>query len=237
MSEIKILVYKIDIDYLEQNNDELLEGLYPARRESVEKLKSKKAAFTSMAAGLLLMTAYKVAVGASGKDIVIKKGEYGKPYIEGEKRFKYNISHSGDYVVLVYTTDKDVSSLGIDVEVIRKRDDDMRVANRFFTRQEIDYISDGLTCSDIDSRFYKVWTMKEAYIKMNGNGLSQRLDEFSVNPDELSVEDTHKSESEEHICYDMKIYDRHVISVCVSGMPDAEFIYEQITLDKHFLMR
>lgn len=127
----------------------------------------------------------------------------------------------------------------------------MKVANRFFTKDEIDYISDGLECSDVDMRFYKIWTMKEAFMKLTGRGLGQRLDSFSVNPDELSIaaadndvinevlSTIHKNNDEStcakrinNISYDMKVVDKHIISICVDSEDDVIYDYTQIILDK-----
>ena len=226
MVRINIFVTKIDDGFIDNNFDILYESLYPARKEAVKKLKIKKTAYVSLTAGLLLAKAYEDIYDKAAKDIIIEKAEHGKPYIKGKEEFKYNISHSGDYVVLAYTTDEAITSIGIDIEKIKTRDDDMKIANRFFTGEEMDYISEGLECSDVDTRFYKVWTMKEAFLKYTGMGLGQRLDSFSVNPDELSIV------GQSNISYDMKVIDKHIISVCVGCDDGVEYNYSQITLDK-----
>ena len=237
MDKINILINKIDRSYLDNNYSELLKGLYKDRKEAVKKFNNKAAVYPSMTAGLMLMRVYEKLYGESGCDIIVKKGESGKPYIFGRDGFKFNISHSGDYVVMAYYLGEKSCELGIDIEKIKPRDEDMRIANRFFTKSEIDYISDGLECSDIDSRFYKVWTMKEAYIKMTGKGLSQRLDSFSVYPEELTVTDADTCKLNSDINYDMRIIDNYVISVCAAGIGKAEYCYSQITLDKPLCMR
>lgn len=221
---INVLIKKVDTDYLDNNYDRLLEELYPMRKEAVGKFNNRKSAYVSMTAGFLLMKAYDRIYGDDSRNIVIKKSEHGKPYIEGKEDFKFNISHSGDYVVIAYTVSKDINAIGIDIEKIRSRDDDMKIANRFFSKSEIDYISDGLECSDIDARFYKVWTMKEAYIKLTGRGLSQRLDSFSVNPDELSVMSLDMASND--VSFELKVIAGYVVTVCISGTPKKEINYE-----------
>ena len=155
----------------------------------------------------------------------------------GNKEFKFNISHSGDYVVITYTTDKDVNALGIDIERIRSKESDMMVAHRFFTKDEIDYISDGLECSDEDTRFYKIWTMKEAYIKMTGKGLSTRLDSFNVYPDELKISGVASYDkvynadvSYNNLKTDIKIMDGYIVTVCVDSIGEIKLIYDTMRL-------
>ena len=233
MISVNILTARINREYIEENFDILLGELYPQRKETVLGFNNKNASYTSLVAGHVLMEAYKKVYGVSGRDIVIEKGEYGKPYIVGCEKFKFNISHSGDYVVIAYTMDEGVSSLGIDVERVRSKDSDMMVAHRFFTKDEIDYISDGLECSDEDVRFYKIWTMKEAYIKMTGKGLSTRLDSFSVYPDELMISgvssDDMYNEAEQYNNFkiNIKIMDGYIITVCADSVGEIRFLYDK----------
>ena len=234
MDNIYILVNKIDREYIEKNFDILLESLYLQRKEAVLRFNNNNAAYTSLSAGLLLMEAYRKIYGVSGQNISIEKGEYGKPYIVGNEEFKFNLSHSGDYVVIAYTKDKDVNALGIDIERIRSEESDMMVAHRFFTKDEIDYISDGLECSDQDTRFYKIWTMKEAYIKMTGKGLSTRLDSFNVYPDELKISGAASSDKAynadvpyNNLKTDIKIMDGYIVTVCVDSIGEIKLIYDK----------
>ncbi len=237
MSIVNGFVKKINKAYIDNNYEKVLSELYPQRKESVLKLRNRQAVYASITAGELLIEAYDSVYGSGGKLLSVVKSEGGKPYIKDREEFKFNISHSGDYVIIAYSTEPDIKSIGADIEKVRQRDDDMKIANRYFTKSEIDYISDGLECSDIDLRFYKIWTMKEAFIKLTGKGLGQRLDSFSVNPDGLGVEilddkiyeyfSCDKHIKDFGISYDMKIVDKHVISLCAYGDSCVEFIYKQ----------
>ena len=55
-------------------------------------------------------------------------------------------------------------AVGIDIE--RPRKNAIKVAERFFTQAECDWIGD-------DSlRFARIWTLKEAYAKLTGDGIA-----------------------------------------------------------------
>lgn len=218
MVEIKVLIREIDKEYIDENFEDILSTLDFGRREQVLKLKNKSAVYSSVTAGMMLKEAFENIYGGKDGEIMIEKGDHGKPFIKNKEEFKYNISHSGKYVILAYSNDENVKAIGADVECIRKKDDDMRIAHRFFTAHETDYISNSVECSDEDVRFYKVWTMKEAYIKLLGTGLATRLDSFSVDPDELIV-----LEKREDISFDMKLMDGYVFTICSYG--DIRVVY------------
>lgn len=92
--------------------------------------------------------------------------EYGKPYIEHDN-YHFSISHSGDYVAFVSHS----FPIGVDIQ---KTENKISPAIRFFTPNEQNYISND------PSRFFEIWTKKEAYIKMLGTGLSTPLSSFDV---------------------------------------------------------
>ena len=89
MSKFKVIIKKINTEYIDNNYDRLVSGLYEQRKKAVEKLKYKKAAYTSIMAGYLLLEAFKDVYGGDNSDITIEKGEFGKPYIK-DYCLKYN---------------------------------------------------------------------------------------------------------------------------------------------------
>lgn len=95
--------------------------------------------------------------------------EYGKPLVDG---LFFNLSHSGEYVVLA--VDKD--EIGVDIEKISpsKR---YSVQNRF-CKEELALLQN----SNSNRIFYQLWTGKESYLKAIGKGLSVALNGFSVLP-------------------------------------------------------
>lgn len=93
------------------------------------------------------------------------KGEHGKPYITGHP-IHYNISHSGQYVVLVVTD----SEVGVDVQE-KKGKRLSAMAKRFFSEEEWQAFE---TCDTIEAQtdlFFHIWCRKEAYGKYLGLGL------------------------------------------------------------------
>ena len=92
-------------------------------------------------------------------------GEHGKPYITGHP-IHYNISHSGQYVVLVVAD----SEVGVDVQEMKGR----RVsamAKRFFSAEEKQAVLECDCAKAQSDLFFHIWCRKEAYGKYLGLGL------------------------------------------------------------------
>ncbi|MGN0151874.1 MAG: 4'-phosphopantetheinyl transferase family protein [Wujia sp.] len=221
MSAIRVIVRKVHTDYMENNYDRLIEMLYPERRTAVRRLRNRSAALVSLAAGLLLQDVAQKELGIRPEDLVVAREEYGKPYIEGHMDFCYNISHSGDYVVLAYGE----MPVGVDIEQIREHDLD--VAKRCFTAEENEYILHGyregrgrLESATEYERFFQIWTMKESYLKLIGKGISIPLNSFEVSPYSMRVEGTDYS-------FDGRGISDYHISVCAEDTSEIVYIFEE----------
>jgi len=106
--------------------------------------------------------ALKIAEKKLGYIPEIHTGENGKPYIDG---LFFNISHSHSLVVCAFSD----CEIGIDVEKIREYRP--RVAEKFHP-EEISRLEKAI---DKDLEFFKIWTMKEAYVKCSAVGISKAL--------------------------------------------------------------
>ena len=82
----------------------------------------------------------------------------GKPFFEDYPNFHFNISHSENLIAVAVAD----SPVGVDIE--KKREANLKIAERFFSEREKDFAKDS------DSFFY-VWTRKEALLKRTGEGL------------------------------------------------------------------
>ncbi|PXX69500.1 4'-phosphopantetheinyl transferase [Pseudomonas sp. LAMO17WK12:I10] len=106
---------------------------------------------------------------------VFASNAWGKPAIVAPAvPMAFNLSHTEGLVTLALTLE---NSVGIDVES-RQRMADADLAERFFSAREVHYLS-SLPAAGRASAFISLWTLKEAYIKACGQGLSIPLDSFS----------------------------------------------------------
>ncbi|MCU7495887.1 MAG: 4'-phosphopantetheinyl transferase superfamily protein [Ignavibacteria bacterium] len=112
----------------------------------------------------------------SPENVEFHYNKYGKPFLKGEESLKFNVSHSGRILLFAFARNKE---LGIDVEQIRHDFAELEIAGSFFSSSEVLQLS--VLPEEIRKlAFFKCWTLKEAYIKAKGKGLSVPLDSFDV---------------------------------------------------------
>lgn len=101
--------------------------------------------------------------------------EFGKPYLPAED-LKFNLAHCRDLILYGFCLNADV---GVDLECIRPIVDAPGIASRFFSQGENKVLLDTPE-EQRTELFLSYWTLKEAYIKAVGQGLSYPLDKFEV---------------------------------------------------------
>jgi 4'-phosphopantetheinyl transferase len=102
---------------------------------------------------------------------------YGRPSLTQPpgSGFAFNLSHTAGLIVCAIAREPEI---GVDAEDA-SRGVDPELHRRFFSPAEADAL-DALPEAERPSRFFEYWTLKEAYIKARGMGLSLPLDGFSM---------------------------------------------------------
>ena len=164
-----VRVYALNIAPLPdpQENPEILEDLWPERREKALRQRESIKRKQSAGASLLLRWALKQR-GLESK--ALRYGDNGKPSVEG---ICFSLSHSGDMVICA-VGDKPV---GCDIERIAQAHE--KLAERFFAPAELEYLR-SFSDDALNREFFRLWTMKESYIKMTGDGLKLPLSSFRI---------------------------------------------------------
>lgn len=99
----------------------------------------------------------------------LRYGENGKPVADN---CFVSISHSGDTVAVC----KGENPVGIDIELIDDKRNFEKLANRVFCGKELEYFKEIPTAE----RFYEIWTQKEAYSKIGGEGTVEIMKGFDI---------------------------------------------------------
>ena len=150
---------------------------------------------------------------------VFRRNAYGRPEIEHEseriRSIRFNVSHTAGLVMLGVVAGREI---GVDSESVNNRQVTVDLADQFLTEPE----KEALRAMEPDeqlTRLFQYWTLKEAYVKAKGLGLSFPLKKvgFSFESDKLNVsydiQAKSKRESWEHLL--MQVSDHHIASVCV----------------------
>ena len=204
---------------------EAAECVDPVRRKKAERLKGIGAKAASLGAGMLLQkVALDVIDRTENTEILFLEedellavlqarmlseqtppfsffyeyGEQGKPQIVNFPK-KFNLSHSGDYVVCGVSN----GEVGVDIQkwVPYKE----RTAERFFAKEEWELLQE----KDEPERtelFYRLWSRKEAYGKYTGQGIGSAVGENFSNEQKWQ---------EKQICFRERILeDGYSLAVC-----------------------
>ena len=204
---------------------EAAECVDPVRCKKAERLKGIGAKAASLGAGMLLQKmAMDLTEGVENTDILFLEedellavlqarmlseqtppfsffyeyGEQGKPQIVNFPK-KFNLSHSGDYVVCGVSD----GEVGVDIQkwVPYKE----RTAERFFAKEEWELLQE----KDEQERtelFYRLWSRKEAYGKYTGQGIGSAVGEDFSNEQKWQ---------EKQICFRERILeDGYSLAVC-----------------------
>ena len=133
-------------------------------------------------------------------DYHITADENGKLFIADSNVF-FNISHSDDMIFCVVGTE----NVGCDVQLMTKCN--MKVAERFFTKNEKDKL---VSDENKDELFFKFWTVKESILKWRGDGISGGLSTYDFS--DCANDDSFN-------CYGLNFItftkDKYAFSVCI----------------------
>lgn len=113
--------------------------------------------------------------GVDPREIVFEVGAHGKPSIANSTGLSchFNLSHAEDWIVLAVSHDP----VGVDVEYTPRNNDVIAIADRFFFGDEYRELMSHEDAQRVE-RFFDYWTLKEAYMKARGEGISLGLNNF-----------------------------------------------------------
>ena len=160
---------------------------------------------------------------------VFRANSYGRPEIaspEGSS-LRFNLTNTDGLIACLVALDREI---GVDVEDTERRGETVAIADRFFSPLEVSALHEEPAAAQ-RARFFDYWTLKEAYIKARGMGLSIPLDQFSYliepgQPIRIAFDPRLVDDPATWQFAQLRPTDRHLISVAVrrSGEPDLRFV-------------
>ena len=170
--------YKYNInDFTPRAYKKWYELLSEQKKLRIDSMKFDDDKKRSVAGEMLAKTTIGKYLNIPAEHIEIVQSNNGKPYAVNFN-IEFNISHCEEIVVCAINN----TPVGIDIERIRPISP--KVAKKFFTIAEQEYILGKTPCAeDYDTefndvqlkRFFECWTAKEAYLKYTGEGLTDNL--------------------------------------------------------------
>ena len=102
----------------------------------------------------------------------------GKPYFE-DSDLTFSLSHS-DSVAVAAICDEKHTPIGVDIEKISDQKNASKLAERYFNSAEK---SNFYKSERSPNAFFEIWTKKEAYAKMTGDGIASIISNPHENPE------------------------------------------------------
>ena len=198
--------------YEEHNFFSLLGCVGEDRRKKALSFHFVKDKALSLGAGLLL----NFALLSEAPGLMIpprfRLEAWGKPFLAEHEAPAISLTHSGEYAACAIGREE----VGVDIEQVGSADAD--VACRCFVGQELSRVMPDGHHLDAEE-FYRLWTMKESFIKRIGTGLSLDPLWFEI----LTGERFLVRQDYDTRCYHCKLYEElpgYKLALCMS---DGEF--------------
>jgi phosphopantetheine--protein transferase-like protein len=167
-----------------------------------------KETYTSSHSLLRLFLANELNSNPLDIPIIIDKNK--KPGLAGNPVY-FNLTHTRDAFAFVISKE---SYVGIDLEEINCGMDFYSIIETFFSPGEREFILQSQI--EIESRFFLLWTRKEAFLKALGTGIIDNLTEVEVSGREnfvnkhLFANSTSVSPFNDHFIYSKRLWDYYI---------------------------
>jgi len=229
MSELKIFSYQHNQSLNPVQKSRMFSVLNIYEREKAKSFKQPLDADISLISRYLLRQILSPLCGRKADEIEFLYNEYNRPYLN---EFDFNISHSGNRIAIAANP---YGRVGIDIEKIRKVEEN--IAELCFTEEEKIYIFNNKKF-DLE-KFFEFWTLKEAFIKADGKGMSYPLLDFYFEIDEKIKLNFKKSDSSIKWMFEKIAIDpEYKMALCYEGdnlITKLEIITDlNINIDEYF---
>lgn len=146
----------------------------------------------------------------------------GKPRVDpsiGSPEVEFNLSHTRGLVAVAVASH---GAIGVDVERIDAAKADFAIAQAYFAPAEVEMLR-RTPAAGQPMCFFRLWTLKEAYIKAIGAGLAAPLDSFAFTFEPIRIDfgPGANSDAADWQFAILPTTDQHVLSVAV-GRPAGE---------------
>ena len=178
LPECEVHLWRVFLDGGGNGQEKLLERLSKAEVERAMRLRAelqRRRFIRSHAACRSLLARY---AGIPAEQLEFVQTQTGKPSLREPTALKFNMSHSGGWMALAISRNREI---GVDLEMHTGQLDWLQIAKNFFLAEEVNQIRAFPGMEQQMLGFYRVWTMKEAYLKASGIGIASGLRHVKIN--------------------------------------------------------
>lgn len=137
-------------------------------RAKAREYRNESARRQFLAGRFLAKTLLAAATQQTKSSIQFQLAPNGKPYLENSA-WHFNLSHSGDLVACALAP----QAIGIDIEASLRPVEHLAIAEHHFSREEFSWLRKRQ--ANQHQKFTALWSLKEAYLKALGLGISHDL--------------------------------------------------------------
>jgi len=176
-------IYSYKVNFEEYDNNllkYLTKLLTKSKKKEVERFAFVEDKIRAIFSEILLNYVVKKHYGLSLQKITIKKNRQGKKFFLNFPYIKFNISHSGNWIVLAIG----VQEVGVDIQKKEKT-----CINSIINYLKEESFYTGLKEDQKKEMFYENWVIRESFLKAIGTGFSipSTLDEININRNDKLV--------------------------------------------------
>lgn len=152
-------------------------------------------------------------------ELIFIRDQHGKPELaNNDSHIRFNLSHNPQQVIMAVCVKDDI---GCDIEDPKRNVSIEPITRRYFSKQEHHVIS-SLQGESQKQRFFAYWTLKEAFVKATGLGISLGLNSFYFNFDNRLLAPSISVHFNDHYRLDTKVdwqcyqqpFEEQLIAIC-----------------------
>ncbi|MDR1932594.1 MAG: 4'-phosphopantetheinyl transferase superfamily protein [Spirochaetales bacterium] len=107
-----------------------------------------------------------------GSPAALRTEILGRPYF-ADRHADFSVSHSGSMIAVSFLPERSAQTgfplrTGCDIQYVNSRKNRDKIIRQFFSRAERVYIAAACAAQERLLRFYRIWVLKECFIKANG---------------------------------------------------------------------
>lgn len=138
----------------------------------------------------------------------VEQRENSKPYLAGVPGLYFNLSHSERMVMCA------VAELEVGCDVEKKTAIDPALAEYTMTAGERERIYSFQECSEQEEMFFRIWTLKESYMKATGLGMKLAPVTFGMTFDDGTIGIRGQENSRKYFFKEYNLNDGYCYSCC-----------------------